>query len=108
MKLSTPDILRIIALIVGCAGLLTGPVLESFGLQQNTATHVAAVCGFIVSFGALVPKIISTPSPQAGSNFAMIPQGSIPIVGKPTAGGAQVGVIDPAHAKVQPLQQKVG
>ncbi len=105
MSLTLYDKLRIIAIIVGTCGLLSGPVLESFGVPQTPATHLAAVAGFIVNFGTLVSKIISTPSAQVGATYAQIPLGSIPIVGSPTSTEAQVGVIDPASATVTPLQK---
>jgi hypothetical protein len=104
MKLTSGDIARLVALLIGTASLVTGPVLEAFGLSQNAATHALAILGFVVNFLALASKIFSTPSPPAGSSYAAIPAGSIPVVGNAIAGtGPSVAQVDPSTTVVRTI-----
>lgn len=108
MKLTAADWTRVYLLVVGLGGIVTGPALAALGLPQNTATHIAAIFGYVVVIATLVYKIFATPSPPAGTNYAVIPQGTIPAVGTSTGGGPAVAHIDPATSTVVPLSVSAG
>lgn len=109
MRLTQADWVRVGALAAGFGAIVSAQLFESFGFGQQQAAHIAAAVGALLAAVALISKVFSTPSPQPGSNYAMIPQGTIPAVGMPTAvPGPGVAVINADTATVQPLSQKVG
>lgn len=108
MKLTQADWLRILGIIVGIGGAVTPQVLEAMGIPTTLAAHVVAIVGFLVVAASIVSSKLANPSPPAGTNYAAIPQGSIPAA-RPatTAGGQQVAMVNPDTTTVQPLSQKV-
>jgi len=103
MRLTPADWARIAGVIVGIAGALNTQALEAMGLAPGTASHIVAIAGFVVVAVSLVSSKLANPSPPAGTNFAAIPQGTIPAVGYSNGEGPSVTHVDPATSTIVPL-----
>lgn len=108
MKLTPADWVRVGTAIVGILGALNTQLLQAMGIAPNESSHIVAVAGFVVIAITIVSNTFAKPSPPAGTNYAVIPQGTIPVVGTSNGGGPSVAHVNPDTTTVQPLTPQKG
>jgi hypothetical protein len=81
-------------------------LLPQTGLIPATEyTKISGVLALVVGIALLIANTLKNPTPPTGTIAAVIPLGSIPAVGSPTASGLQVAHVDAATTTVTSVEK---
>jgi hypothetical protein len=102
IKINRFDVIKLCLYVGAFLSGLPGLLAQSGLFPQNEVTKIGAVISLIAGITGLIANTLRNPSAPSGASYAVIPNGTIPVVGTPTeAGGMQAAKIaDPTTTTV--------